>query len=495
MFCVGLRPLSRRCRRSWIGSFGVVLLGAVMVAGLLLPTTPAQADGMTWTSRSAARDLKWNSVAYGQDGSGNPLWVAVAESGTGDRVMTSPDGIAWTDRSSALDNAWFSVAHGQDGSGNPLWVAVAASGSGARVMTSPDGITWTARPSAGDDRSWRSVAYGNGIWVAVANSGIGNRVMTSPDGIIWTNQVSAADSAWLSVAYGQDGSGNPLWVAVATGGSGDRVMTSPDGVTWTGATAAANMWRSVAYGQDGSGNGLWVAVDLGFSGTGDRVMTSPDGTNWTSRTAAAAVAWFSVAYGDGLWVAVANAGDGSAVMTSRDGVEWTLQDSANPPWRSVAYGNGTWVAVAFSGTDRVMTSSGVAVAGQPVAEAVAAVPPSVSCVPSVPVAGGPVTCTVSGGDAGIDILWRAAYNPVIAEAGVTLDDSGSGEFSFVVPAAALGEDLTVELVEWAAPLSLGVVAGSVPASVPSGEGPVPVWTILLAALVGVGLMRGAFAKD
>ena len=158
MFCVGLRPLSRRCRRSWIGSFGVVLLGAVMVAGLLLPTTPAQADGMTWTSRSAARDLKWNSVAYGQDGSGNPLWVAVAESGTGDRVMTSPDGIAWTDRSSALDNAWFSVAHGQDGSGNPLWVAVAASGSGARVMTSPDGITWTARPSAGDDRSWRSVA-------------------------------------------------------------------------------------------------------------------------------------------------------------------------------------------------------------------------------------------------------------------------------------------------------------------------------------------------
>jgi hypothetical protein len=37
-------------------------------------------------------------------------------------------------------------------------------------------------------------------------------------------------------------------------------------------------------------------------------------------------------------------------------------------------------------------------------------------------------------------------------------------------------------------VSLGVVGGPVPSSVPSGEGPVPVWTLLLA-LVGVGLLR------
>ena len=100
-----------------------------------------------------------------------------------------------------------------------------------------------------------------------------------------------------------------------------------------------------------------------------------------------------------------------------------------------------------------------------------------------------VVCTVTGGDPGIDILWRAAYNPVIAEAGVTLDASGSGEFSFTVPAAALGEELTVEVVEWLAPVPLGVVGGPVPGSVPAGEGPVPVWPIVLAALVGVGLLR------
>ncbi len=60
------------------------------------------------------------------------------------------------------------------------------------------------------------------------------------------------------------------------------------------------------------GNGLWVAVAV--SGT-NRVMTSPDGITWTARAAAEANGWASVAYGDGLWVAVANFGT-NRVMTS-----------------------------------------------------------------------------------------------------------------------------------------------------------------------------------
>jgi hypothetical protein len=49
--------------------------------------------------------------------------------------MTSPDGITWTSRTSAADNAWRSVAYG-----NGLWVSVAQSGTGNRVMTSGDSI-------------------------------------------------------------------------------------------------------------------------------------------------------------------------------------------------------------------------------------------------------------------------------------------------------------------------------------------------------------------
>ena len=93
-------------------------------------------------------------------------------------------------------------------------------------------------------------------------------------------------------------------------------------------------------------------------------------------------------------------------------------------------------------------------------------------------------CTVTGGDPGRQIFWRAAYNPPFAGAGVTLDADGVGTFAFTVPAAALGQVVTVELVDWLAPVSLGVVGGPVPTSVPSGGGPVPVWSLVLLALGG-----------
>ena len=165
--------------------------------------------GEKWTVRSSAANINWISIAYG-----NGLFVAIAYSGVGNRVMTSPDGITWTIRSSAADNGWYGVTYG-----NGLFVAVALSGTGNRVMTSPDGITWTIRSSAADN-GWISITYGNGLFVAVAYTGTGNRVMTSPDGITWTIRSSAADNNWGGVVCG-----NGLFVAVAYSGTGNRVMT------------------------------------------------------------------------------------------------------------------------------------------------------------------------------------------------------------------------------------------------------------------------------
>ncbi len=259
---------------------------------LWLATPPAATAQSVWTARTSAADNNWYSVTYG-----NGLFVAVASSGTGNRVMTSPDGITWTSRTSAADNLWYSVTYG-----NGLFVAVASSGTGNRVMTSPDGITWTARASAADN-FWYSVTYGNGLFVAVASSGTGNRVMTSPDGITWTSRTSAADSSWYSVIYA-----NGLFVAVAVNGA-NRVMTSPDGITWTARTAAVNSsWNSLTYG-----NGLFVAV---ADGGANRVMTSRDGITWIAHSAAVNNFWYSVTYGNGLFVAVAINGTGNRVMTS-----------------------------------------------------------------------------------------------------------------------------------------------------------------------------------
>ena len=124
---------------------------------------------------------------------------------------------------------------------------------------------------------------------------------------------------------------------------------------WTSRTSAAdNSWFSVAYG-----NGLFVAV-AGDAASG-RVMTSPDGIAWTSRTPAANSEWTSVTYGNGLFVAVAKNGTGTGagnrIMTSPDGIIWTIRPNTvvfDRPWISVTYGNGLFVAVAFDGG--IMTS-------------------------------------------------------------------------------------------------------------------------------------------
>ena len=57
-------------------------------------------------------------------------------------------------------------------------MAVAVTGAGNRVMTSPDGVNWTTRATPADN-SWYGVCYNGRLFVAVAYSGTGNRVMTS----------------------------------------------------------------------------------------------------------------------------------------------------------------------------------------------------------------------------------------------------------------------------------------------------------------------------
>jgi len=111
------------------------------------------------------------------------------------------------------------------------------------------------------------------------------------------------------------------------------------------------------------------------------------------------------------------------------------------------------------------------------------------CAPAPPQVGEEVTCAVSGGDPGIAILWRASYNPLIASSGVVLDAQGVGRFAFIVPTSALGSEVTVELVEWAPPMSLGSARAAIPTQVPAGEGsplgPVP----LLLVLAVLGMLR------
>jgi hypothetical protein len=262
--------------------------------------------------------------------------------------------LSWTAQTAPTNGDWWSVAYG-----GGLFVAVAPGGSGGRVMTSPDGVTWTGRTAA-HTNNWLSVAYGSGRFVAVGYSqnscSCPGGIMTSTDGINWTGLASPdADTSWQGITYA-----NGQFVAVGSnlGGSGKRVMTSPDGLNWTAQTSAPNKnWLSVAYG-----NGVYVAVAATASTT-NLVMTSPDGAAWTgSASADDTYLWQDVTFGNGLFVAVGikpGMVPQSKVMTSTDGSNWILRDGTDYwlEWRSVTYGGGMFVAVSSSGgTNCVMTS-------------------------------------------------------------------------------------------------------------------------------------------
>jgi hypothetical protein len=128
-----------------------------------------------------------------------------------------------------------------------------------------------------------------------------------------------------------------------------------DGIVWqTHLSAEQNLWQSVAYG-----NGVWIAVAR--NGT-NRVMRSTNGgMTWTAIAAAEQNSWRSVAYGNGVWVAVSGDGTNQVMRSTNDGVTWTAIAAAEQNlWQSVAYGNGVWIAVAdmeFFGTQAIMRST------------------------------------------------------------------------------------------------------------------------------------------
>ena len=299
-----------------------------------LPELGADPFADSWYPIAAANNNQWQCVAYG-----GGVFVALSSNGTGNRVMSSPDGTIWTvTATGAPDNAWGTNCLCY---GNGMFVAV--SGGATNAMYSVDGYNWT-QSGVSSVGPWRAVAFGNGRFVAV---GVSGTTMYSTDAITWTSVSIAGSLNWSAITYGTDSSGVAKFVAINTTTTLlyiKSAVSTNNGLTWTVYSTASLGGTSWPFQSIVFGNGLFVHAGTGYTLNG-LIQTSSDGITWTVRSTLNYL-WNGIAFGNGLFVAVALDGK---IVSSSDGITWTLTTvEAGNSWYGVAFGEDIFVAVAQS---------------------------------------------------------------------------------------------------------------------------------------------------
>jgi hypothetical protein len=236
---------------------------------------------------------------------------------------------------------------------------VATPSTGTSAVYSTDGENWDTSPlpSSGD---WRALCGSENKFVAIQYSS--NQAAYSEDGINWSTTTMPASRQWVGVACGKIINNGTLYVAVA--GNLNSAAYSTDGETWSSSTmptvgdSTLNTWVDIAFGNGifvavaNSGNvaavGSWNGTTLSWTGTVMDVIA--DSTNKD---------WVSVAFGNGRFVAISSTGD---VSYSFNGTQWyagngmaTQDGSTIMNWKRIRYGQGVFFAIC--------DTSGVAVIG------------------------------------------------------------------------------------------------------------------------------------
>jgi hypothetical protein len=293
-------------------------------------------DGINWSIGVTAGATGWRAVCYAPE---LRLLVAVGSSGAGNFAMTSIDGgITWINRVTA--NATM-----QSVAWSPTLGLFAAVGE-SLIYTSPDGIVWTNRANPMNPANLlRGVAWcpGFGKFVAVANDAVTfNCMLESSDGILWTLRSGAAVAGvgfWEGVAYSP-----ALNRASAVGGiQPERVNYTNDGTVWQNGTfpAAAHSWEAVCWSPQLL---LFVAVAGTAGAVANRAMTSINGVNYTQMPTPDLNQWRGIAWSPelGVFAAVSSSGVGNRAMTSADGGNWTSRASAaDNDWYGITWVPGT----------------------------------------------------------------------------------------------------------------------------------------------------------
>lgn len=221
-----------------------------------------------------------------------------------------------------------------------------------------------------------SAIFGNKTYYLTASSGA---VLASTNLSTWISRSIPSKN----VVYGSSSSSNVAWAAFAYGNSrlvairgasgatvpnggfadNTAAVTTDGGQNWTFGALPQNVtgtgtnigWASVAYG-----NGIFMAVGSG-NGGGSQTYTSRSvgGVEWISAIAGPNPGFNpgQIVYGNGIWAYIyVDTGSWTVSYSTNIGTSWTTITPFATTATSIAYGNGVFVVVGSSSTGTATTT-------------------------------------------------------------------------------------------------------------------------------------------
>lgn len=205
-----------------------------------------------------------------------------------------------------------------------------------------------------------NIAYGNNVFAAVGAAtgsppgvtGLNTMYYATKATILasgaWTSKTLPDTLVWTGIAYD---SNTNVWVAV-TGGTNANTARSTDGLTtWTrgGVVTGSTAAKPIA-----AGNSTFTILPYN---TANGRYSTDGGVTWANSTGYTSDAWQAIAYGNGVFVAVASNATNTTAASSTNGITFTslavpdLGYAGARQLNNVEYGNGTWCITSSIGSN------------------------------------------------------------------------------------------------------------------------------------------------